>query len=196
MLQGRPTDTLPRVLPFQVPHLCPLEISHMHAHTHTHTHTNMDGPMSRILGNWGLVLPPLLTLFSSKIKWGRWFRPLRVLTASHVGVESGPHQWSGITGSRAGGTPRIWASLFSWWKWSWEHGPYTEPGGAGLFLVVILSHGQPGEDRGTWLGPTASSISTREVYTPSPWVFFSELNIIIPTIHLKDAASSSEMANK
>jgi len=26
--------------------------------------------------------------------------------------------------------------------------------------------------------------------------FFSELNIIIPTIHLKDAASSSEMANE
>ena len=36
-----------------------------------------------------------------------------------------------------------------WWKWSWEHGPSTDPGGAGLFLVVILGHGQPGKDRGT-----------------------------------------------
>ena len=45
MLQGRPTDTVPRLLPFPVPHLCPLETSHTRVcaqtqtHTQTHTHT-------------------------------------------------------------------------------------------------------------------------------------------------------------
>ena len=51
VLQGRQTHTLPRVLPFHVPQLCPLEISHMHmhtrararTHTHTHTHTHTQG---------------------------------------------------------------------------------------------------------------------------------------------------------
>ena len=53
VLQGRQTHTLPRVLPFHVPQLCPLEISHTHMHTraraHTHTYTGM-GPCPEYWG--------------------------------------------------------------------------------------------------------------------------------------------------